>query len=25
VRRAAPFPAPPRGLPHSMIFSYATK
>lgn len=25
VRRAAPFPAPPRGLPHSMLFSYATK
>ena len=25
VRRAAPFPPPPRGLPHSMLFSYATK
>ena len=25
VRRAAPFPAPPRGLPHSMLFTYATK
>ncbi|MBM3563225.1 MAG: TonB family protein [Alphaproteobacteria bacterium] len=25
VRRAAPFPAPPRGLPHAMLFSYATK
>jgi periplasmic protein TonB len=25
VRAAAPFPAPPRGLPHAMLFSYATK
>lgn len=25
VRRAAPFPPPPRGLPHSMLFTYATK
>lgn len=25
VRAAAPFPAPPRGLPHSMLFTYATK
>lgn len=25
VRRAAPFPAPPRGIPHSMLFTYATK
>lgn len=25
VRRAAPFPPPPRGLPRSMLFSYATK
>jgi protein TonB len=25
VRRAAPFPPPPAGLPHSMLFSYATK
>ncbi len=25
VRRAAPFPPPPRGLPHAMLFSYATK
>ncbi len=25
VRSAAPFPAPPRGLPHSMLFTYATK
>jgi protein TonB len=25
VRQAAPFPAPPRGLPHSMLFTYATK
>ncbi len=25
VRAAAPFPAPPHGLPHSMLFTYATK
>lgn len=25
VRAAAPFPAPPRGLPRAMLFSYATK
>lgn len=25
VRAAAPFPPPPRGLPHSMLFTYATK
>lgn len=25
VRRAAPFPPPPRGLPHAMLFTYATK
>jgi TonB family protein len=25
VRVAAPFPPPPRGLPHSMLFTYATK
>ncbi|MCX7898846.1 MAG: TonB family protein [Methylocystis sp.] len=25
VRRAAPFPPPPRGLPHSMLFTYATR
>ncbi len=25
VRKAAPFPPPPAGLPHSMLFSYATK
>ncbi len=25
VRQAAPFPPPPRGLPHAMLFSYATK
>jgi TonB family protein len=25
VRQAAPFPPPPRGLPHSMLFTYATK
>jgi protein TonB len=25
VRAAAPFPAPPPGLPHSMLFTYATK
>lgn len=25
VRTAAPFPPPPRGLPHSMLFTYATK
>ena len=25
VRAAAPFPPPPRGLPHAMLFSYATR
>ncbi len=25
VRAAAPFPAPPRGLPRAMLFTYATK
>ncbi len=25
VRRAAPFPPPPNGMPHSMLFTYATK
>lgn len=25
VRRASPFPPPPRGLPHAMLFTYATK
>lgn len=25
VRSAAPFPPPPRGLPHAMLFTYATK
>lgn len=25
VRAAAPYPPPPRGLPHAMLFTYATK